>query len=162
MPKIKQWKPEEVKFDIRALHKGRGKYVRVQRPKPVSDDEPALTGLVDGQQASDIEERFARALRSNSKIIYFEFRKIIIAPRYEAGSIEIDFLVHAGTLTPIQTDGDWIHKTAEARAHDALQDTLTDQYLADAGYSAQPSIRIPGTRLATQEQADSAVRELVM
>jgi hypothetical protein len=160
MPKIKQYKPEEYKFNVRALKPERP-YVKVQRPKPIGADDEALTGIVDGQAASDIEERFALALRANVKVSYFEFRKVIIAPRLEAGSIEIDFLVHAGTIWPIQTDGEYFHKSAEARAHDELQDSLTDQYLSDAGYAAQPSTRIAGERLSTQEQANSVVRELI-
>lgn len=159
MPKHKSYHPATFKFDTRALKRER-KYVRVQRPKPISSSETgeALTGLVNGEEASDIEERFARALDKAG--FGYEFLPVIIAPANMAGSIQLDFLVYAGELYPIQIDGDWIHSTAEAKAHDLLQDALTDQWYASQGQGAQPSQRILGHRLATQDMADSVVREL--
>lgn len=159
MPKLKQWHPEPAKFDIRALTPER-EYVRVQRPKPVTDDEPPLTGMVQGQRASDIEERFARALDKLSKVTRYDFLPTILAPPNMAGSIQIDFMVYAGEVWPVQLDGDWVHKSAEAKAHDQLQDALADEYFASAGYGAQPQQRIPGHLISNQQDADQLVRTL--
>ncbi|UOF79216.1 hypothetical protein [Caudoviricetes sp.] len=160
MPKIKQYRPEKEKFDIRALRPER-EYVRVQRPKPVpvGVNAEGLTGQVSGKSASDIEERFARALEKAS--IGFEFLPIILAPANVAGSVQLDFLVYFGNqLYPIQIDGDWIHSSAEAKAHDAMQDALVDQYYASYNSGAQPQQRIPGYKLDTQDMADALVGEL--
>lgn len=158
MPKHKSWKPPIFKFKIRQSGHERG-YIRMQRPKPVNDEE-ALTGYVEGKSASDIEERFARALDNLSTVEGYEFLPVIIAPPNVAGSIQLDFLVYSGGLWPIQIDGDYIHKSAEAKAHDLLQDALTDDYFRSQGRGAQPSKRIPGHKLETQSEADSVAREL--
>lgn len=160
VPKVKQWHPEQFKFNTRALRPER-EYIRVQRPKPVTVGENAegLTGQVDGKSASDIEERFARALDQAG--IGYEFLPVILAPANVAGSVQLDFLIYFGNqLYPVQIDGDWVHSSAEAKAHDALQDALVDEYYASYNSGAQPQQRIPGFKLSNQDQANAVVREL--
>jgi len=81
----------------------------------------------------------------------------------QVGSIELDFLVYTGTSYPVQIDGDWIHRSAEAKAHDLLQDARLNAILQPRG--AMPVERIPGYKLqdgreASQDKADRIVEEM--
>ncbi len=100
---------------------------------PVTDQEPEMTGYVNGRKASDLEERWARTMRGSERVDGFHFRKIYFTiPNH----VELDYLMFAGALVyPIQLDSTWIHSTAEARAHDMSQDArLNDLFNRWTGY----------------------------
>lgn len=147
----KVWKPTPYKFPLRAEE--RRPYVRVQRPK-AKDERETLTGLVQGKDASDIEERAARAMSALSAVRSFEFRVLYFSPEGIGGGAELDFLVQAGLRWGVQIDGEFSHKSAEARAHDALQDARLGERLMKGGAIDQPIVRVPGFELASQELAD--------
>ena len=131
---------------------------RKNRPEEQKKPDEALTGYVQGQNASALEERFARSLDKHPRVQWYDFIKTYVAPPGVAGSKELDFLVGAGLLYPFQIDGDWIHKGAAARAQDQQSDAEIDVILQG---SAQPVRRIKGHELETQEMSDRLVEELV-
>ena len=130
----------------------------MNRIQKLSDDVEELSGEVDGVPASDIEERFARALIKAG--LPFEFRKPVLAPRNMPGSYEIDFLVYKDGLEyPVQIDGEYAHKSAEQRAKDQLKDMVLNN--AKRG-EFEPVTRVEYTKLDTQEVADNTVEEMFL
>ena len=129
----------------------------LNRPKKETQAE-VLTQAVQGQSASDIEERFARALYKNERVEGFEFQQSYFAGRNMPGEVRPDFIVYAGTVYPVQIDGEYAHKSAEQKATDKAKDEQLDGYLTPMG--AAVTQRIPGDLLQTQEDADRLVREM--
>lgn len=93
-------------------------------PKVSEREAEVLTHQVNGIKASDLEERFARALGKTPATFEFQF-----VHRYVNGAPEaVDFLVNLfGRWFGVQVDDTtFIHKSS--KAHDALVDidTITD------------------------------------
>jgi hypothetical protein len=133
------------------------------RAEPMPDGE-VLSGTVDDgsgpKPASDLEERFAIALRASSVVDGFEYRQAYIAERNLPGEKELDFAVYAfGVLFPIQIDGEFAHKTSEAKAEDELSDMMIDEALQGTG--AYPTRRISGALLETIDDAKRIVKEYI-
>jgi hypothetical protein len=119
-----------------------------------------LTGLVQGMKASDLEERFARAMAKDNRVMGYTFRQAVIAPRNMPGQLEVDFVVQVGPIIrPIQIDGDFTHKGDNKKQSDKVKDILVDNYFHKFGY--QPVQRINGNFLSTQKDADRLVREVL-
>jgi hypothetical protein len=113
-----------------------------------------LTGIVQGQKASAIEERFAKALTNAGLGFVFQFE--VEAPTTIPGQENvIDFIVDR--QWPTEIDGLISHKTAADKAQDQVRDAILNDVLSEDGY--QPIQRIPGYELETQQQAETAVRE---
>ena len=144
-----------------------------QRRKPLQPPSQAfkehregefLTGKVLGFPASDLEERFARALYRLNIPFLFRYR----IPAWEGapimnllGEVEIDFLIILPVLRPVQIDGEYAHKGAEKREEDAKKDGIVNEYFSDKG--ALPVVRIPHYMLKSQEDANRLVtREFVL
>ena len=127
---------------------------RVQRQK----EDEGLTGFVQGWPASDIEERFARALNKNKRVDSYQFQVQYYAGKNLPGEIRLDFMVKAGFDYPIMIDGEYAHKSAEAKAHDMVQRQRLDMILLGTG--AMPTQSVDGMLLQTQEEADAVVRRL--
>ena len=129
-----------------------------------------FVGSIQGKKASKLEERLARALSAAG--IGFEFR-VRLSPLLANGTrviqqtfsnaigeIEIDFLIqHNGTLLPVQVDGFIGHYRMPWQAE---EDTMKDAAVNDAFYAfgARPVVRIPYTKLWTQDIATTTVKEL--
>ena len=123
----------------------------------VSNDE-RLTGYVLGKEASDLEERFARALRNTRKD--FDFQQEFMTPHSIPGQEkEVDFVVYDGQPQPIEIDGTYAHKSGEQRANDVVRDAILNEELSKYGYL--PIIRIPGTELETQEATTAIVEKIL-
>ena len=146
MKKIKPyvWKPPKEAALPRNLNRSVG-----------INDAEMLVGEIQGMRASDLEERFARALDKAG--LEYEFRAPFIAGRNLPGEIEVDFLVQDGAPQPIQIDGAFTHKSAEQREEDAVKDAILNAHLS--GW-ALPVIRLPDTRLDNQAEANLLVEEL--
>jgi hypothetical protein len=130
----------------------------LNRIKPLPRSDEGLTGLVHGIPASDIEERFARALDRLG--IPYEFQKNLLAPANLPGNYKLDFLVYNpkdGRLYPIAVDGEFAHKSAEQRAKDKLKDIVLNS--AKQG-EYQPVERLDYTKLDNQEIADQTTADL--
>ena len=130
-------------------------------PGPTTPPE-GLSGSVRGKKASDLEERFAKALDRLGNIQGYRFNVIIDTPFQIPGqSYQIDFIVYQYGLTHfIEIDGEYAHKTAEQKADDLARDQILSSYLEKGWPGAQPIVRVEGWRLSTQFDADLLVRRL--
>jgi len=132
-----------------------------------------LTGVVQNKKASDIEERWARAVAKIPDWGY-SFRerisplthKVTSVMRNLPGELEIDFLMYRGTtILPILLDGEIGHfYTAWQKAVDEGKLSAINQALKS--YGAQPALRLPTNkndlwRLATQDSADALAKEVL-
>lgn len=149
--------------------------VKRQYPLPAE----VLSGKVLGKNASDIEERSARAIAKLGDPFYFRIRLTPVAGRgdhgkpqivYEltekflnvAGELELDFLVmwHGIKMFPILVDGEISHYKTPAQQ-------VTDEAKTDAiniallPYGAFPAVRVPFDKLETQASADFFYRSLL-
>ena len=119
-------------------------------------DEEVLSGYVKGKEASDIEERFAKALDDAEKDYGFqvEFMTPFSIPGQEK---EVDFVIYDGQPQPVEIDGTYAHKSGEQKANDIARDAILNEQLGQQGYL--PIIRIPGYALETPEDATKLVEE---
>ena len=121
----------------------------------------SLSGYVNGADASDLEERFSRALNKSEQVSGYLFRDPVISPRYLPGQLEVDFVVESdGVVYPFQIDGEFAHKNMSKKLDDARKDVLVNEYLKTK-YNAMPVKRIPGDDLQTQDDANRLVMELL-
>jgi len=129
-----------------------------------AEEKEVLSGMVQGEKASDIEERFARALDKLG--ISYTFQQHYFGPaKNTPGAIQIDFMVTSGaSQVPVQIDGEIAHKTLSQREEDRIKDTRLNAYFARVGIN--PVIRIPNgvtqliTDLDTQESTDRIAARL--
>ena len=129
----------------------------LNRPKKLVENE-GLTGIVNGETATDIEERFARALWKNQRVESFDFQNSYFSGRNLPGEVRPDFIVYSGTSFPVQIDGAFAHRTAEQKASDRAKDAMLDGLLGPLG--AAKTQRIEGDKLETQDDADRLVQEM--
>lgn len=143
--KVKAYKTREPKFDTNRT--------------PVPSDEERLTGQVQSKPASDLEERFARALRKANVEFIFSY-KVYTAVTVPGQDNEVDFLAKkSGVWYSFEIDGEIGHKTLTQKSEDAMRDIFVNEVLTRMG--KQPIQRIPWTDLETQEEADRTVREVL-
>lgn len=118
---------------------------KTRRPRPQQSIEREakqedLSGFVQGQEATDIEERFAVALYKNK--LSFSFREHYFGPaRNTPGAIEVDFMVFDGSWWPVQIDGEFAHKSATQQDEDRAKDAILNNYFSQSGVNNV--IRIP-------------------
>lgn len=139
---------------------------RLDRRNP---NKEVLTGEINGIKASDLEERYARALHKME--MPFEFRFRITSPLLgkqrltqqflnEAGEVEIDFLVEKyGVITPVFIDGNIGHFYTDYQADkDAIKTNVTNEFGQGMGW--RPAVRVPFWKLQDQDMTDRTVREM--
>ena len=136
---------------------------RKRRPEPFEFSD-TLLGSVHGRRASDIEERYARALDKLVKakaIDHYEFSVLVSTPfQLPWQENEIDFFVwQGGVLYPVEVDGAFTHKTAEQHAQDRMRDAVLNDILRRRYPLGRVIERIPGRYLEDQESADTFARE---
>ena len=122
-----------------------------------SDEGEQLTGFVHGKEASDLEERWARAEDGAQREYIFQYW---VENPYGLPSQknQIDFMDVTDAWQPIEIDGSYAHKTAGQKADDQARDAILNTLFQQRGIN--PIIRIPGDSLATQEDADRIVLEI--
>lgn len=130
---------------------------------PVLDlnlEKEELTGIVQGYQATDIEERMYIAFLHNGvRDDDIEYQPSYLAGRNMSGEIRPDFALHGGGRIQVwYADEEYFHKTAEQQAKDRFNDAILFEMMDDA---IEWPIRIPGDDLETQELADEAIAEWV-
>lgn len=128
------------------------------RPKLVRETEKPLTRNVQGQPASDLEERFARALEKER--IGYAFQFVHGAPKGLPGFQSLDFLVLTPVPVAVQVDDTtFIHKGTAA--HDELVDTKTIHNLRRMGYgNIFPTVlHVTQEVLSNQEDANRFVSQ---
>lgn len=141
----------------------------VNRADPLKQAE-MLGGVVQGKAASDIEERFARALERNPRVDDYQFIVHTITGANLPGEAQLDFLVTSGGQDyAVQIDGAFAHKTAAQKEQDRVQDVRLSEVLNGkvAAPLPLPDIqpngliaRVPGWLLETQAAADSLAQEM--
>ena len=130
---------------------------RLQAPSAAKADPTPLTGLIKGKQATDIEERFGRALASLGLEFRFQvrFRTVDSLPGREK---EVDFVVENGLSYPVDIDCKIGHYTAAQRGRDRIREVLLNEVFVRRGMALLQ--RIAWYQLETQEQAEYIVRRL--
>ena len=133
-----------------------------RRPPSSTSETEGFTGFVKGKKASDLEERYARALDSNPRVTGYRFNELINTPFQIPGQLnQIDFIVYSGPFVqPVEIDGEFSHKTQEDKAHDLIRDQQLMPYIKAIWPGAREIVRIPDTKLLTQDQADTLVRRM--
>ena len=138
---------------------------KVHTPAPAFNvqlqaDDEGLTGQIQGYPASDIEERFARALDRDERVSSYTFREAVIAGRNLPGQLEVDFMIQTGAIVkPVQVDGEFAHKGLSKKEEDAMKDELINKFLSK--YGAARVQRIDGEKLSDQRKANDLVRDLL-
>lgn len=118
-----------------------------------------LTGIVQGQPATDIEERLWIALlRNGVRAEDIEFQPSYLAGRNMSGEIRPDFAIHVGLIQIWYADEDFFHRTAEQQSKDEFNDA---RLFSEMQGAIEFPIRISGDDLETQQKADAAVREFL-
>jgi hypothetical protein len=156
MPKVKPIKGAVKAYQYKIVTPPKVEFHH-DRPQIMEDGE-VLDKIVQGKRASDLEERFAKALDKNANVSSYEFIVHNVVGRNLPGEVQLDFAVYAPLLYPIQIDGPFAHKNAAQRENDRMKDAILDEFLK--GYAAAPVKRITDERLHTQAQADELVKEL--
>ena len=120
-------------------------------------DPTPLTGFVNGVRATNIEERFARALKKHGLRYRFqvEFRTAASLPGRER---VVDFVVYHGLKYPVEVDGEFAHSTAAQETADRIREELLNEVFR---WKCMPPLqRVKWWQLETQVQADAVVGEL--
>ena len=139
----------------------RYKKTRAKRPEapsfPSFKEDEGLTGTVLGKDASDLEERFARALNTYGVDFVFQFF-VETAHSLPYQEKQVDFVVYSGQPEPVEIDGLWVHKTQAQREYDRERDAQVDEALAPHGFAPLRRIRdADAALLATQDGANGVV-----
>ncbi len=135
----------------RSKRKPRMRLNRLKRSAPAEN----LSGWVNGMEASDIEERFSKALRRIRKDFNFRvnFRTAVSVPGEDK---EIDFLVdRGGQFQAVEVDGEIGHKTSSQQGKDQLREILLNEALERQ--NILPIMRVPWWQLDTQDKANDFV-----
>lgn len=141
-------------YKFKAPRKAR--WDRLERLPERKADE-LLTGLVQGLPASDLEERFARALDARKLRYRFQWN---VATLYSLPGEEklVDFIVDDGLYYPVEVDAEFTHKGAQQQQYDKMRDAMVDEALQQYGY--MPIQRVPGEKLQDQFLSDAEVARL--
>lgn len=124
----------------------------IQRtPSLQSKEKEVLTRQVQGQKASDLEERYAFA--QDFYKIKYEFQYVTGAPKGMPGYNSLDFLsFHNGTYRATQVDDTtFIHKGSAA--HDLIVDIKTMENLKKMGIVVEKINHVTQVDLSTRELA---------
>ncbi len=117
-----------------------------------------LTGYVRGQEASDLEERFAFALIQAGLdfVFQYEVHSAFALPGEEK---TIDFIVYdGGTPYPVETGSFFVHGHASRIETDRERDQILNEILRLRGF--QEIIRLPFGHPEDFDDARELVREL--
>lgn len=129
-------------------------YIRPERDFQRREAGAELTGYVDGQRASDIEEIWYEAtilLVRQGRIQSYRFQPSYLAGQNMPGEVRVDFVWDIPPPQPIFLDGEFAHKSAEQRQRDRDQMDRLNEALR--GY-ALPAVRIPGNLLKAGNEVD--------
>ncbi len=117
-----------------------------------------LTGYVRGQQASDLEERFAFALDQAGLDYVFQY-EVYSAFSLPGEESVIDFIVYdGGTPYPVETGSLFIHGHPSRIESDRSRDQILNEILRFRGF--QEIIRLKFDHPEDRDDAQEIVREL--
>lgn len=132
-----------------------------QLPTPhkfqVSKERERLTGQIDGETASEPEERLANASR---RYAGFNFRMSLNGVRGQTGWKELDFLFQSrGSFIAVEVDDTTFIHRGENPEQDP-DDLIRIEGLKDFGVTVDKIHHIDAARLSTREAAERTAREL--
>lgn len=122
-----------------------------------SKEDEGLTGIVQGQKASDLEERWARSHYRYKIDFRFQYyvRTAVGLPNEDK---IVDFISDInGSWQAFEIDGEIGHKTQEQQEYDDLRDVFVNEALE--WQDILPIERIKWDKLETQEMCDRTFRE---
>lgn len=130
--------------------------------QPAAAEAEGLVGVVQGQEASDLEERWGNSLEKLKKqhsIESYSF-KWDVPGAYEIPGQErtVDFLVYAGVKYPIEVDGDYAHRNQEE--DDARDEILNEILRLRGGYS--DIIHVHEDDISTPEESDTMAEKILL
>ena len=106
----------------------------ILRPKQYKFKEDELSGTVHGKDASDIEERFAKAL-DRSNIDYYFQRFVETEYTLPDNEKQVDFVVYwARRVWPVEIYGSYFHSSAGDRLRDLERERQLDDVFARWGW----------------------------
>ena len=127
-----------------------------KRRLPQTFGKEQLSGFIGEKEVSPIEERFARALRTNNIGFIHQFPVKVLTSQ-PGDSKFIDFLVGL-RRTPVEVLGAIGHESSADRGKDKLREDLINQELMPRG--SPPLKEVWWYDLEDQNQADKIVQEL--
>lgn len=116
-------------------------------------EDEGLTGFVMGKDASNLEERFARALNRNNLDFIFQY-EVETAQTVPGQEKEVDFMV-SDPPQPWEVDGNFTHKSAEQQGYDRDRDAQIDAAMSPYGFL--PVQRVTERDLGDQDHANAFV-----
>jgi len=131
--------------------------LNVNRLKQPPTDDEQLTGWVNGVKASDLEERFARALR-NAKLDFSFQVEFSTAVSLVGEEKQVDFVVSNGLQFPVDINGSIGHTSSAQRAKDSVRETLLNEIFARRGM--QPLQVVWWYDLEDQNEANAVVERM--
>lgn len=127
---------------------------------PPTKDDVVLTGMIEGKDASDLEEYFYMGVRKQPEVQIIRFETVWGAPHTGMyGAIELDFLIKAFRWFAVQIDGDFVHKSSEERWIDYTNDQKLKGHLRS--YGIDEVIRIPEKWVDDKAKGEQAAREVI-
>jgi hypothetical protein len=125
---------------------------------PEALESEILTGYVLGQPASDLEERFAIALREAGYDFIFQYEVHSAYTLPNEGKI-IDFIVYdGGTPYPVEIGSWFVHGTPSQQEIDRSRDQILNEILRSQGF--QEIIRLEFDHPENLDDAREIVRRL--
>jgi len=133
--------------------------------KPTFANEPEqLSGQVNGIDAAQDEERYARALDRNKAVRRYWFRiNPTGIPKGMPGWLELDFLVETGfEYRAFELDDmEFVHRGQRKGAEMVIKDLKRREGLALMGIVVKEIEHIDAAKLQNQDDADRTVRNLL-
>ena len=120
-----------------------------------------LSGYVHGKTASDLEERFARALDKRDINFIFEY-EVDTAFTLPHEAKLVDFVLMTPIPQPIELDSIFTHASAGKRNADRLRDIQINEILRSRGFNL--IVRVTGNPIplpTDQEIADQIVEQFI-
>lgn len=120
-----------------------------------------LTKVVQGQPATDLEERVSRAAAKHPKVQAYWFNPRLVYGRILPPNLSLSYAIYAPVLLPLQVDPVYPGNTGDERAAAAVNDALLTEYLKGIGAGALPVVRFSRLELGTQQSAEQALGRVV-
>ena len=131
-----------------------GRARRIQREKEGEE----LTGFVNGEPASDLEEWSATVLREWQIDFDYEY-EVYTAFTIPHQERKVDFMCYLPPMLPLEIDGEISHKTAGDKEADRVRDATINDALRIFG--TIPLERVDASGWANVEDARAGLREVI-
>lgn len=131
---------------------------RTYRPTSQGTFDEGLTGLVQGEKASDNEERLARALKKRGLSFIFQ---VPVQTKYTLPDQEkqVDFVIsYNGIQYPLEAYGERWHSTVGDKNRDDVREAELNEEFSKYGW--HPLTVVWSYETFNQELADKKIREL--